>query len=225
MSRWLHDQRVFWQQFREQFHTTGSVLPSSRRLGRALSRFVGAGQQAHRVLEVGPGTGAVTAEIVRRLGPHDRLDLVELNEQFVRRLKERFETEDAFRRVAPQCRVLHRRVEDLAGGEPYDVIVSGLPLNNFTVAQVEQVLDVLARLLRPGGTLSFFEYLAIRRARALVSGRQERARLRGIGQALDRMLGPHEVGCEWVWPNVPPACVHHVRSPGAMARWSMLPGR
>jgi phospholipid N-methyltransferase len=210
---WFHDQRVFWRQFREHFHTTGSVLPSSRFLGRALARYVGTNGKGCRVLEVGPGTGAVTEQIVRRLGQQDTFDLVELNEEFVRRLNARFETEPSFQRVASRSRVLHQRVETLADGEPYDVIVSGLPLNNFAVADVEHLLDVLMRLLKPGGTLSFFEYLAIRRARSIVSSGQERARLKGIGRALDKVLNPHEFRCDWVWPNVPPAAVHHVRSP------------
>lgn len=215
MGRWFHDQRVFWRQFREHFHTTGSVLPSSRFLGRALARYVGASEKPGRVLEVGPGTGAATTYIVRRLGPEDQFDLVELNDAFVHRLHERFETEDVFRQVAPQSRVLHQRVEDLAGGEPYDVIISGLPLNNFSVADVEAILDVLLGLLRPGGTLSFFEYVAIRRARFLVSSRRERARLRGIDRALGRVLNPQEIRRDYVWPNVPPACVHHIRMPPA----------
>jgi hypothetical protein len=61
--------------------------------------------------------------------------------------------------------------------------------------------------------LSFFEYIAIRPARALVSGPADRARMRGIGQALDRLLIPHEIRRDWIWPNVPPAWVHHVRLP------------
>lgn len=211
MTAWFHDQRVFWRQFRQQFHTTGSVLPSSRFLGRALARYVGVDGQPCRVLEVGPGTGAVTAQIVRRLGDHDTFDLVELNDEFVRRLNVRFASEEWFRQVASRSRVLHQRVETLAGGDPYDVIISGLPLNNFAVADVEHILDVLLRLLRPGGTLSFFEYLGIRRARAVISTGDERARLQGIGRALSAVLAPHEFRCDWVWPNVPPAVVHHVR--------------
>ncbi len=213
MSSLLHDQRVFWRQFRQHFVTTGSVLPSSRYLGRALARYVGATGQPDRVLEVGPGTGAVTSRIIGRMGAHDRLDLVELNDAFVRRLRDRFETDAVFRHVADRARVLHQPVEELADGEPYDVIVSGLPLNNFSVEQVEQILGVLIGLLRPGGTLSFFEYLAIRRARALVSGTRERARLRGIDRALAALLEPHEFRRDLVWRNVPPACVHHVRLP------------
>jgi phospholipid N-methyltransferase len=213
MAAWFHDHRVFWQQFRQQFHTTGSVLPSSRYLGQALARYVGGHEVPCRVLEVGPGTGAVTAQIVRRLGEEDAFDLVELNDEFVRRLNVRFETDASFRRVAPRSRVLHQRVEALAGEGPYDVIVSGLPLNNFAVADVEHILDVLVGLLRPGGTLSFFEYLAIRRVRSVVSRREERARLQGISRVMSKVLGPYEFRCDWVWSNVPPAAVHHVRLP------------
>ncbi len=213
MSTWFHDHRVFWRQFRQQFHTTGAVLPSGRFLGRALARYVGQGAGQRRILEAGPGTGAVTASIVKRLGPQDQLDLVELNDEFVRRLRDRLASEGAFQRVAGRTRVLHQKVEDLPQGEPYDLIISGLPLNNFTVIDVQRILDAFTRLLRPGGTLSFFEYIAIRPARALVSGPTERARLRGIGEALSGILEPYEIQRDWIWPNVPPAWVHHCRFP------------
>ena len=137
-----------------------------------------------RILEVGPGTGAVTTALVRGLGPADSLDLVELNDRFVAHLRGRFEREPAFQAVGSRSRVLHQPLETLPGDAPYDLIVSGLPLNNFSVPAVEEILAAYRKLLRPGGTLSFFEYIAIRRARAVVSGRAERARLQGISQAL-----------------------------------------
>jgi phospholipid N-methyltransferase len=217
----LQDHRVFWRQFRQQFHTTGSIMPSGRFLGRALARYVGVPTAAQaggphqsrgqRILEVGPGTGAVTTHIVRRLGADDRLDLVELNEQFVKRLNERFVCEAPLRDAVARTRVLHQRVEDLPKDTRYDLIISGLPLNNFSVADVERILATLVALLPPGGMLSFFEYIAIRPARALVSGPAERARLRGIGRALSGLLGPHEIRRDCVWRNIPPAWVHHVR--------------
>lgn len=211
MPKLFHDHRVFWRQFRQHFHTTGSVMPSGRFLGHALTRYVGHQPSGQRILEVGPGTGAVTTHILSRLSGSDRLDLVEVNEHFVARLRERFSTEPKFRSVAHQTRVLHQKIEDLNEPDGYDLIISGLPLNNFSVSAVEQILAVMARLLRPDGTLSFFEYIAIRPARALVSGKAERARLRGIGQALTNVLGPHEIRRDWVWPNFPPAWVHHTR--------------
>jgi phospholipid N-methyltransferase len=211
MRQLLTDYRVFWQEFRGNFHSTGAVLPSGRLLARSLCRFVDSPGPPRSILEVGPGTGAVTSRIVRCLRDEDRLDLVELNKAFVERLEERFAVDPRFNCVADRCRVLHQTVESLPDGSKYDLIVSGLPLNNFSVATVEQLLSVLLGLLKPGGQLSFFQYIAIRQARYLVSGREERARLRGITRALQSVLGPHEIRRDWVWPNVPPAWVHHVR--------------
>ena len=211
MAGWFHDERVFWRQFRQQFHTTGAVLPSGRFLARSLARYVGGNGAGQRILEVGPGTGAVTAQIVRVLGPNDRLDLVELNDDFVRRLNERFASEPPFQAAAPRSRVLHARLQELPVEEPYDLVISGLPLNNFSVADVEELLGAMTELVKPGGTLSFFEYIAIRRARALVSTAAEKSRLRGIGAALERLLGTREIRRDCIWPNVPPAWVHHVR--------------
>lgn len=209
--RRLHEYRLFLGQYLRHFRSTGAVLPSGRRLAAALSRFVTGDGSGQRILEVGPGTGAVTRRIAARMGDADRLDLVELNDAFVTTLRTALAEETVFQRIADRTQLFHSAVERLPDGGCYDVIISGLPLNNFAACEVEQILAKLASLLRPGGTLSFFEYIALRHARTLVSGRAERARLRGIGRALAAVLGPHEVRRDWVWPNVPPAWVHHVR--------------
>jgi phospholipid N-methyltransferase len=180
-------------------------------LAQALARDVGQGDRPLRILEVGPGTGAVTEWIARRMTPDDRLDLVELNEQFVARLEHRFAAEPAFRRVRDRALVRNCAIETLDAQRPYDLIVSGLPLNNFEVELVEQILDTLMGLLEPGGTLAFFEYIAIRSAKATVSGAGQRARLRGIGGALRRLFDAHETEHQAVLPNLPPAWVHRVR--------------
>lgn len=212
MRRRIAENALFFREFVRNFHTTGAVLPSGRFLAAALSHFVGQpAAEPRRILEVGPGTGAVTGRIIGRMGPADRLDLVELNESFVRQLEGRFQSEPKFQAVADRARVLHCPVEELPRDRGYEVIVSGLPLNNFSVAVVEQILAALTDLLAPGGTLSFFEYIAVRSARAVVSGRAERARLRGIGRVLHGTLDGREIRRDAVWLNVPPAWVHHVR--------------
>lgn len=216
MAGLLEEYRAFWREFRTRYRTTGAVLPSSRYLGRALARHVDPAAPWLRILEVGPGTGAVTREILKRLGPDHALDLVELNDRFVDLLRKKFDTHPAWRRLASQCRVIHSPVEELPSSQPYDVIVSGLPLNNFTAAEVEGLLRTLARRLKPAGILSFFEYIAIRTARSLVGGRADRQRLAAVGRVLDEVLRRCEVGREGVLRNVPPAWVHHVRFAG---RW------
>ncbi|MGE3242238.1 MAG: class I SAM-dependent methyltransferase [Pirellulales bacterium] len=216
MQQQWADYRVFLKEFRRTFESTGAVMPSGARLSRALSYFVREGPAANgggerRILEVGPGTGAVTAHIVRALRPGDRLDLVERNEEFVARLRDRLRSDPSLVPHAEQITLHHAGVEELSEAELYDVIVSGLPLNNFSLSLVEMLVSKLQRLLAPDGTLSFFEYIAIRRVKAAVSPRAERERLRAIGGLLDRFLAEHEIRRDKVLVNVPPAWVHHVR--------------
>jgi phospholipid N-methyltransferase len=203
---------LFLREFFRNYHTTGAILPSGRQLSRALSRFVAEkNPSGRRILEVGPGTGAVTKHVIAAMQPGDSLDLVELNESFVRQLEKHFIDDPHFKIAADRSRIYNCPVQDLPADKKYDLIVSGLPLNNFSAELVESILSKLTQLLTSGGTLSFFEYIAIRRARALVSGKSERLRLDGIGRAMHAVLSKHEIRRDAILLNVPPAWVHHVR--------------
>jgi phospholipid N-methyltransferase len=211
----LAEHRLFFEQFLLRYHETGAIAPSSRWLAEALVSDVARPSSVSRkILEVGPGTGAVTGRLVRKLQPHDRLVLVELNDRFVGHLQRRFASEPAWKAVAAQSEIVHSPVQELPGEAVYDLIVSGLPLNNFSVELVEQILATFERLLKPGGTLSFFEYPGVRPARAVVSLGRDRARLSGISAALDRMFQNHPTRRQWILPNLPPAVVHHVQLAG-----------
>jgi phosphatidylserine decarboxylase len=164
-----------------------------------------------RILEVGPGTGAVTARIVHDMRPSDHLVLVERNVQFVGWLRQRIAEMPVFQTAGDRITLLHAAVEELPEDKPFDLIISGLPLNNFTAQSVEQILAKLRRLLAPGGTLSFFEYVAVRRAKSLISPAGDRNRLRGISQVFRNVLNGNEFRRDLVVANVPPAWVHHVR--------------
>lgn len=205
---------LFLREFRATYQSTGAVLPSGRALARALTRFVRSDDAlsgpSRRILEVGPGTGAVTREIVRAMQPDDRLDLVELNDRFVAYLTRRLADDRTFSSVRDRVRIMHASVQQVPDAE-YDLIVSGLPLNNFTPDLVHEILKKLRGLLAPSGTLSFFEYIAIRRVKALVSHRAERARLVHISEILRDALCESEVRRDRVLSNVPPAWVHHLQ--------------
>src|SRR3954468_6558666 len=153
----------------------------------------GRGGTGRRILEVGPGTGAVTVQIIGDMRPDDRLVLVERNGEFVEHLKRRFVELSAGDSADGRVSLVHASVEELPEDEPYDVIISGLPLNNFDVALVESILEKLRRLVAPGGTVSFFEYVAVRTAKAMVSPREDRQRLRGIGRVLREFLSGAEI--------------------------------
>jgi phosphatidylethanolamine/phosphatidyl-N-methylethanolamine N-methyltransferase len=213
----LTDYQTFLTQFLRNYETTGSIIPSGRALGNALCRHVGQGRSEQRILEAGPGTGAVTGCIIERMRRADHLWMVELNPAFAAHLRSAFREKASFREVADRCHLVEGSVQQLGpiGAWPesdrFDLIISGLPLNNFSLENVRDILQAYAKLLKPGGVLSFFQYIFLRPARMLVSAGSERHRLRDVGEAIEGMLGEKEFAREWVWPNVPPAWVHHIR--------------
>jgi phospholipid N-methyltransferase len=207
MSYWT-ECREFYRQFRQRYDTTGSILPSGRALARALTRPMRRRHGPRRILEVGPGTGAVTAEIVRWLRPDDWLDIVEINPHFAALLERRFDEEPALRRRRHQSRIIHAPIQQVAGQGCYDFMISGIPLNNFAVSLVEEIFASYRRLLRPEGTLSYFEYVAIRELKqALVAA--ERDRLAALTEVLTDKIRRYQVGAEVVVFNVPPAVARH----------------
>jgi phospholipid N-methyltransferase len=209
--RYWAECRAFFGQFREQYHTTGSIMPSSRALGRALTRPMRSAKPPRRILEVGPGTGAVTAEIVRNLRPGDALDIVEINGKFVEVIERRFAEELEFKRKRGQARVIHSPLQEVPGEAIYDFMISGLPLNNFSLALVEDIFRSYQRLLKPAGVLSYFEYLAIRDLKMKFVADAERQRLQSLSVYLEKKIAAHQIAADNVPFNVPPAVARHFR--------------
>jgi phosphatidylethanolamine/phosphatidyl-N-methylethanolamine N-methyltransferase len=207
----VRDHLEFFRQFRQRFDTTGSVMPSSRFLARAMTGPFQSRRRPARILEVGPGTGAVTQRIVRLMQPGDRLDLVEINETFADLLQRRFRSDAAYRRVAPQSRIHVGPLQEFEGDGPYDYIVSGLPLNNFSIELVHDIFDSYLRLLAPDGVLSYFEYMAVRPIRKVVGSKTGRRHIRELDEVLTDYLDKYRFRRSWVFCNFPPAWVQHLR--------------
>ena len=176
----VRDHLTFFREFRQRFKTTGAIAPSSRFLASAMTgpmkkilRRPDAPPQ--RILEIGPGTGAVTRSIVKLLRPQDRFDLVELNETFA----EAVESSGSGRiRIisgsasSPRCTFCRFR-----SSRPRHPMISsfpGLPLNNFSPKMVCEIFESYFKLLAPGGTLSYFEYMYVRSIRKRVGRRRRK---------------------------------------------------
>lgn len=207
--RFLDECGKFLRETRRQFRSTGAVLPSSRFLARALVSEVRKPRGPVRILEVGSGTGSVTAEIVRHMLPWDRLDAVEINSHFINVMQRRLDTEWQARRDRVQ--LIHSPVEDLPGEGVYDYIVSGLPFNNFPVGLVRDIFKAYSRLLKPGGTLSYFEYVFVRELKHAFVDHRERRRLYRVGRVVKSYIDAYQIRRESILMNVPPAIVRHLR--------------
>ena len=205
---------AFFRQVREHYHTTGAIAPSSRFLARAqagpLASLKARTDRPVRVLEVGPGTGAVTRQIVKLLEPGDTFDLVEINQAFADLLQRRFTDDPAFSSLAGSARVHAVPLQEFSSDAPYDVIVSGLPMNNFSSELVEELFEAYFRLLGPEGTLSYFEYMYMRQMRKVFSSRDDRARVNRIAKIMKRHCRERRTKTNWIFVNLPPAWVQHL---------------
>src|SRR5262249_42482101 len=193
------------------FYHTGAILPSSANLGRVVSKSLLGPRPAMRLLEVGPGTGSVTRVIASRLRPGDQFDAVEINPDFVAHLQRRLQTDRALSAQRDAIRIIQSPVQELPGEGVYDLIISGLPLNNFSPELIDDIFAAFRRLLKPDGLLTYFEYAFIRRLKWPFVGRGERQRLRKINDLLAGYRRRHQVSREHVWFNVPPAVVRRLR--------------
>lgn len=205
---------TFFRQTLGDFRTTGAVAPSSPFLARAMVRGLPQGQAVgddFRVLEAGPGTGSFTEAIIARLGGRGQLDLYEVSAPFAEHLRRRIESDPLFAPMRGRIRLECADVRAAPARPPYDAVISGLPFNNFTGAEVAEVLGHFRRVLKPGGTLSFFEYLAIRRLQAPFVGAQRRRRLREVARVVHEFARLHQFAQDIALVNIPPARVRHMR--------------
>jgi phospholipid N-methyltransferase len=202
---------AFVKEFRRTFHTTGAVLPSSRFLARKIARHIKDSPSPARILEVGPGTGAFTGEILRQLRPGDELLLVELNDRFVEILRDRLASDPAWKQTQGRVTLRHGSALDLGAAERFHLIICGLPFNNFDPNLVERLTNLFLDRLEPGGCFSFFEYLGLRRLKSAVVGAKEKARLAKIEKIIAKLSSRCRSECDRVLRNVPPATVHHLR--------------
>lgn len=208
---------VFAREFAREFgldrRSTGAVAPSSRALARELTRPLrGIGSATARtILEVGPGTGAVTRHIAAAMDARDRLDLVEANPRFAHLLAGRLGAEPPLARIRPQARLLAGRIEDVDLDEGrYDAIVCGLPFANFEPDVAEAILEQLFAALHPRGRLSFFAYAGLPVLRSAASGPARRRRLALTRRIVGGFLAQYGVDRALVLGNLPPAWVHHL---------------
>jgi phosphatidylethanolamine/phosphatidyl-N-methylethanolamine N-methyltransferase len=144
LEQWLHAPRCI-----------GAVAPSSKGLARAMARWSNA-HPADLVLELGPGTGAVTEALLEHGVTQERLLAIETTPALVALLRERFPHAGI---VEGDARQLARLVRPhLRNGHRIGAVVSSLPLRHFTEADRASISDQIHQLLPPTGRWIQFTY-------------------------------------------------------------------
>lgn len=201
----------FLSQALRDFRRTGSVWPSSPILARAMTKSIARVEGPRRILEVGPGTGPFTRAILRKLRAGDHFDLVEINEKFCRKLEKEMLSKYRQRHPGVGVRLHCAPIEEAELSGPYDVIVCGLPFNNFPPKLMRQIFRRMFALLKDDGELVYFEYVGVRAMKGPVVDGAARSRLRrieAIGKSLRRK---HQGRTELVLGNFPPALAFRLK--------------
>lgn len=125
-----------------------ALAPSSRWLALAQLRGIDF-EKARCIVELGAGTGPVTAALLSAVRPGCRVVIVERDRDFCQRLRQRFPQADI-----AQCDALELdAVLEERKLQTVDHVLSGLPLPSFPAAEREALLEVVARRLTPDGSL------------------------------------------------------------------------
>jgi len=182
----LTDSSLFLREWFANPQRTGSVMPSSPQLAAAMARWLPHNPDSY-VLELGPGTGAVTDALFKRGLREDRLVAIENNPALAKHLRKRFPSSHIITGDAWQMDTLLRDlpVPVTAVG----AVISSLPLLNFPKAQADELARKIRAVLEPRGRWVQYSYHI------------SKSRSRG---ADDFRL----VASKIVWWNLPPARVH-----------------
>jgi phospholipid N-methyltransferase len=198
-QRW-QDHWLFLSHFRKSPRTVGAIAPSSRRLARAMVDGLALGPTS-RIVELGPGTGAITVEIAEKLPPSARCLAIDIDPVFTARVAARW----------PHIEAVCDRAEHLVeiarsrGLLPVDHIVSGLPFASLPAASGRAIVDAIVAALHPGGTFTTFQYV---HAFALPPAA-------AVRRTLDARMGASPTR-QLVVGNLPPALVvRWTKSPAA----------
>jgi phosphatidylethanolamine/phosphatidyl-N-methylethanolamine N-methyltransferase len=179
----LDDEVRFLRSWIEKPLHVGAVMPSGRLLARTMAQYVDADAEGP-VVELGPGTGAITSALVERGVDPKRLVLVEYNPGFCALLRDRY----------PQSKVVQGDAYRLGDtlwnvlAAPAAAMVSGLPLvTKPMLTRLKLVRDAFAALA-PGAPFVQFTY--------------------SVAPPIPKSLpGVSTEASERIWMNLPPARV------------------
>jgi phospholipid N-methyltransferase len=189
--RAIGEHLMFLGKFLRNPRNVGSVVPSSQALAREMARAVPVSPDAV-VVELGPGTGALTRQVVKVLAPGQRFLAIDIDPEFCENLRKRWPRIDC---ECGSAADMPKMIEARRWSGVHHVL-SGLPFASLPAAISRAILQAVAQSLVPGGTFTTFQYVHAYATPPAVKFRKQMA---------DR-FGPM-VGRQLVVRNVPPAYV------------------
>jgi phosphatidylethanolamine/phosphatidyl-N-methylethanolamine N-methyltransferase len=152
----LDDEVRFLRSWIEKPLHMGAVMPSGRLLARTMAQYVDV-ESSGPVVELGPGTGAITNALIEHGVDQKRLVLVEYNPGFCALLRDRY----------PQAKVVQGDAYTLRDSlwnvlsAPAAAVVSGLPLVTKPMLTRLKLIREAFLTLAPGAPFVQFTYSVV----------------------------------------------------------------
>jgi len=148
--------------FIKNWKETGAVAPSSRFLVNdlvsQLRKDLQSGQsESLKILEIGPGTGVLTKQIVKYLRPNDSLDVVEIHDHFYKLVNRKYSRDNVavhhadFLKFNPTCK--------------YDYIFSSLPYESIPKEISRKLWEKKLNCCKEEAYISYYKYLNFKKFR------------------------------------------------------------
>jgi phosphatidylethanolamine/phosphatidyl-N-methylethanolamine N-methyltransferase len=202
---------VFFKEFLSEFQTTGSCFPTSRWAAEALTNPIRAQRNPQRILELGPGTGSVTKQILSDLIPGDKLTICEINENFMKSLQKSLKKNPDFIKHQENIDFFMGPMQDLPENIKYDLIVCALPFLNFPISMVKEIFEKLARLGAENSIMTYYEYIGIRTVRKNVGSEPSKQKFQELDKFFKSIYKAHEMKRTRIWLNVMPINIYTLK--------------
>jgi len=147
--------RHFLRTFFKERKQVGALAPSSRFLVKKMCDKIDF-SKADTIIELGPGTGVFTFELLKRAKPTCRIFLFELNDSFYQLLKEKITDPRVviFNKSADELDIVKREYDVKC----VDAILSSLPLAVIPDLVKKKILLKSYESLRCGGVYVQYQY-------------------------------------------------------------------
>ncbi len=139
-----------FQNFREIASLTPTAPWAARRIAGRIREEVGT------AIELGPGSGAVTRELVKKLGTNSKLIVVEMQSKFADQLEEEFEDDPRVRVYRGSAESIEEIMEKEDETEATHVF-SSIPMSIIPRPIVDNILESTSRVMAPNGKLVVFQ--------------------------------------------------------------------
>ena len=175
--------------------TTGAICPSSSYLAEAMTGDETLISSSRCVVELGPGTGAITEKILTKISQDCTFFSLEINPLFSAKLKEKFPDATVYSDSAENI----QKYLEKHNAKECNTIISSLPWTFLDQQTQRKIFESMHNSLSKDGKVVTYSYL---HGLLFPSGRRFR-----------NLLNQHfpNIQKKIVWKNIPPAVVYECR--------------